>query len=207
MRKELVFKIKNNSSTKDKCYFQKDKNAINANEVDTEKIVLSNKTPHGEQGANKYYIAYLSGGLRPLRIIIKNIKMYADHMNVLVNDNKLLKYIEIWNKIEALFNKKFNKKGLHNRPVYNNKYIKTKISPYNENFHGNKKLTKDNYYWHSILLLESISEVENKYYPQTFLDKFFECNSIKKHNNNNVNSLFKELLQIVDWSDDDNFKN
>ena len=39
-------------------------------------------------------------------------------MNVLANGNEL-KYIEIWNKIEDLFNKKFNKKGLHNRPVYN----------------------------------------------------------------------------------------
>ena len=57
---------------------------------------------------------------------------------------------------------------LHNRPVYNNEYIKIKISPYNENFHGNKKLTKDEHYGHSILLLESICEVENKYYPQIF---------------------------------------
>ena len=48
MRKELVFKIKNNSYTKDKYYFQKDKNLTNINEVDTEKIVLSNKTQHGE---------------------------------------------------------------------------------------------------------------------------------------------------------------
>ena len=61
MRKELVFKIKNNRYTKEKYYFQKDKNPININEVDTEKIMLSNKTPHGEQGANKYHIAYLSG--------------------------------------------------------------------------------------------------------------------------------------------------
>ena len=38
--------------------------------------------------------------------------------------------------------------------------IKTKISPYNENFHGNKKLTLNG---HSILLLESICRVENKH--------------------------------------------
>ena len=54
-------------------------------------------------------------------------------MNVLANDNKLLKYIEIWNKIEALFNrvalnKKFNKKGFHRELIYNNEYIRTKIS-------------------------------------------------------------------------------
>ena len=59
------------------------------------KIVLSNKIPYGEQGANKYYIAYLNGGLRPLHIIIKNIKLYTDYMDVLTNDNELLKNIEI----------------------------------------------------------------------------------------------------------------
>ena len=66
------------------------------------------------------------------------------------------------------------KKGLHNRPIYYNEYIRTKIRSYNENFLVNKKLAKDEYYNHSILLLESICEVENKYYPQTFLDEFFE---------------------------------
>ena len=73
--------------------------------------MLSNKTSYGEQGANKYYIAYLSDGLH---IIIKNIKFHTDHMNVLPNDNELLKYIEIWNKIKALLYKR----------LYN-EYIKT----------------------------------------------------------------------------------
>ena len=95
-------------------------------------------------------------------------------------------------------------KRFHSKPAYNNEYIKARISSYNENFHDFKKLTNDKYYGHSILSLESISEVENRYYPQTFLRKFFkcnstECNSVKKHNKI---SLFKELVQIVDWSDD-----
>ena len=93
--------------------------------------MLSNETPHDEHGANKYYIAYLSGGFRPLHIIIKNIEMYTDRTNVSPNDNKLLKYIAIWNKIETLFNKQFHKKGFYSKPVYNNEYINTKINPYN----------------------------------------------------------------------------
>ena len=113
-------------------------------------------------------------------------------MNVLANDNELLKYIEIWNKVEALFNRKFNKKGFYSKPVYN-EYINTKISPYNENFHDFEKLTKEEYCGHSILFLDSICEVENKYYHLTFLNNFFE-----KHDVNNVNSLlFKELVQII----------
>ena len=109
--------------------------------------------------------------------------------------------------IILLFNKKINIK-----PTYN-KYIRTKISSYSENFQANKRLTKDKCHGHSILSLESISEVKNKYFPQTFLDKFFECNSVEcnsiecdsveKRNDSNVNGLFKELLQIVDCSNDD----
>ena len=113
-------------------------------------------------------------------------------MNVLANDNQLLKYIKIWNKSKALLNK-----SLYNIPVYN-KYIRAKISLYNEDLHGNKRLTKDKYYGHSILLSEPICELKNKYCPQTFLDEFFECNSVDKHNDDNKNSLFKELVQIVD---------
>ena len=85
---------------------------------------------------------------------------------------------------------------LYNNTIYNNEYIKTKIIPYNENFHGNKKLKKDG---HSILLLESICEVKNKHYIQTFLDEF-----LKMHNdNNNMNKLFNELVQFIHWSKDE----
>ena len=172
--------------------------------------MLSNKTSYGEQGANKYYVAYLNAGLKPLHIIIKDIKLYTNDMDILANDNELLKYIEIWSKIEVLLNRvALNKKVFYSKPVYN-EYINTKINPYNENFHAFKKLTKDKYCDYSVLLLESISEVNNKYYPQTFLHKFFECNSVECNSiecnsiesKNNKNSLFKELVQIVDWDDD-----
>ena len=164
---------------------------LNSTESKISEAVMNNQISHEYFG--------------PFHIIIKDIQLYTNHMNVLVDDNELLKYIEIWNKIEALFNKTFNNKGFHSKPIDNNEYMKTKISSYNENFHGNKRLKKDEYYGHSVLLLESISEVENIYYPRTFIDKFFECNSIecnsvKKHNKN---SLLKELVQIVDWSDDE----
>ena len=65
---------------------------------------------------------------------------------------------------------------------------------------------KTKYCGHSILLLESMCEVKNKYYPQTFLQKFFEYNSIEFNSvkcNNNKNSLFKTLVQIVGWSNDE----
>ena len=160
--------------------------------------MLSDKTPHGKEGANKYYIGYAgSTGFRPLHIIIKKIKLYSNHMNILADNKELLKYIEIWEKIVDLFNKKHNERVLYNNTIYN-ECIKTKISPYNENLYGNIKLTKNEYFDHSILLLESICEVKNKYYPWTFLDDFF-----KIHNDNNTNKLFEKLVQITDWSDDE----
>ena len=116
MRKKLIFNNRHNDYSIGKYYFQKDKKPIHINEVDTKKIVLSNKTPYGKEGPNKYYIGYVgSTGFRPLHIIIKKIKLYIYRMNVLADNKELLKYIEIWDKIKALFNKKFN-----NKPVYNN---------------------------------------------------------------------------------------
>ena len=56
------------------------------------------------------------------------------YMNGLANDNELLYYIELWNKIESLFNEiafngvALNKKGLYSGLVHNNEYIRTKIS-------------------------------------------------------------------------------
>ena len=121
-RKELIFNNGHNNYSIDKYYFQKDRKPININEVDTKKIVISNKAPYGKKVANKYYIGYLgSTGFRPLHIIIKKIKLYTNQMNVLANHKKLLKYIEIWDKIVDLFNKKNNK-----RVLYNNECIKTK---------------------------------------------------------------------------------
>ena len=78
---------------------------------------------------------------------MKDIKLCTNDMNVLANDNELLKYIEIWNEIELLFNKKFNKPTYN---TYNNKYIKTNINSYNENFHDFeiKKINKRLILWH-----------------------------------------------------------
>ena len=45
-------------------------------------------------------------------------------INLLVNDQALLKtYNEIWDKIKNLFERKFD-----SEPVYNEKYVKAKIS-------------------------------------------------------------------------------
>ena len=62
----------NNNYSINKYYFEKDKKPININKIGTDKIVLSDKTRYGEKDGNKYYIEYLSGGFKPLCIVIKN---------------------------------------------------------------------------------------------------------------------------------------
>ena len=112
-------------------------------------------------------------------------------MHVLTDRAKFFKYVEIWNRIVSLFNKSTSKNF-----KYNIEYIKAKISPYNENFHGiNKRLKKGNYYGTLVLLIDSICKVKNSLYPQTLLKKLLECN--------NKNNAFKEQPQIVDESSDE----
>ena len=79
------------------------------------------------------------------------------YINLLVNDKGILKkYSEIWKKIKGLIKKEFNRV-----PVYNDKYIKTKIkicnNRVNTNFQHNK-IPKDNNYLAclSVILLEYI---------------------------------------------------
>ena len=64
-------------------------------------------------------------------------------INLLVND-KDMKYFEMWNKIKSLVEKEFN-----NEPVYNDKYIKTKIKIFNDRVYTNfqhNKIPKGNEY-------------------------------------------------------------
>ena len=58
-------------------------------------------------------------------------------MNILIDNKEFLKYVEIWNKIADLFNEKFNKRKLYNKPTHN-EHIRTEICPGNEGFHSNK---------------------------------------------------------------------
>ena len=71
-------------------------------------------------------------------------------INLLVNDKEMLKkYLEIWDKIKSLIKKEFN-----SEPVYNDKYIKTKIKIYNNRVYTNfqhSKTPKDNEYFSAYL--------------------------------------------------------
>ena len=101
-------------------------------------------------------------------------------MSLRANDEQLFKkYNKIWKKVEKLMRLDFESK-----PFYgdDDKYIKTKIKTYADsiitNFHD-KKIPKEKVPCKclSIIMLDSVTESDEKYYPQTFLE---ECIYVKE---------------------------
>ena len=93
------------------------------------------------------------------------------------NNNEFLeRYTAIWEKINDLVNEKFD-----SNPIYNSKYINTKIRSYNNdiitNFRNidnkNNKLPEKSkpYKCVSLISLDSIIKIIKKYYPQTLLQE------------------------------------
>ena len=118
----------------------------------------------------------------------------SKYLNRLVNDKEILKnHSEIWNKIKSLIKKEFN-----SEPVYNDKYIKTKIKIYNDRVYTNfqhNKIPKDYEYCAClpVILLDSIFvNLSKEYYPQKFLEFKYEINDKKILNKVNENLELSE---------------
>ena len=91
--------------------FHASKQAIALNLVNTNKIVVSNKFKHSDDGS-KYFIGYLHDDdddvIRPLCIILPQMSGYIKYfdnggknMSFKIEDESVyLKYTEIWNKIK-----------------------------------------------------------------------------------------------------------
>ena len=192
-----------------KKYFNKNvshrcKEPITTDKVDIRKIVLSKKDSYGNRSAFKYFIGYISNrGIIPLCIILPQMNEYvkcvnknSKYMNILVHDKEVLKkYDEIWDEIKSLFKKEFD-----SELVYSDKYIKTKGSLCNINIYGNKTPKEGKYYTcFSVILLDSIINVDKKYYPQVFLE---ECKYAAKKRK--IMSTIKEELKL-DKVDDESY--
>ena len=123
-------------------------------------------------------------------------------MSFKVSDNKLLKkYNKIWERISNLINTEFD-----SAPVYgdNDNYIKKKIKMYedkmNTNFQG-KKVPKENvpYKCLSLIMLDSVIRINEKYYLQTLLE---ECRyAIRK---NKMENVINDDLDISSSDESDN---
>ena len=102
-------------------------------------------------------------------------------MSLRVKDKQLLKnYNKIWKKIERLMSIDFNSKITYGDD--DDKCRKAKIKTYADiiitNFH-NKKMPKEKVPCKclSIIMLDSVIESDEKYYPQTFLE---ECKYVQE---------------------------
>ena len=121
-------------------------------------------------------------------------------MSFRVNKKQLLKnYDKIWEKVEKLMKIEFESK-----PVYDNKYIKTKLKIYAgsiiTNFHNKKMPTeKAPCECLSIIRLDSVIKVNKKYQPQTLLE---ECKYEQKKIKTEV--YINEDLEISESDNDFN---
>ena len=113
MEKSINF---NNEKINEKAFYN-NKKQFDIQQIDTNKILISEPEPYGKKNAIKYIIGYNDNVIRPLHILhpkmIGYIKYFDDDkktMSFVVDDAELLiKYTEIWNKFRDLINKKFHK--------------------------------------------------------------------------------------------------
>ena len=104
------------------------------------------------------YIKYFENGGKNISFTIEDQDVY-------------LKYNEIWNKTKNVLNIKF-----HNEPIYDDKYIKTKVKTFNSMI--NILFTRDeipreriHYVYIPAICIDSILRVDKKNYPQVYLEQ------------------------------------
>ena len=175
---------------KDYCASKK---AIPLNLVNINNIVVSYIVKHGDEGY-KYFIGYSHDGvIRPLCVILPQMSGYIKYFDnggknmsfKIEEESVYLKYAEIWNKIKSILNVKF-----HSQPIYDVKYIKTKVKTFNNTINtllSGDEIPKEriHYCCISAICVDSVRTGE-KNYPQVYLE---QCKyKIKK----------RELVSFID---------
>ena len=150
----------------------------------------SKKEPYSKNNSLIYFIGYNDNDvIRPLYLKFSKMTGYVNEFNenkntitmsFRVNDEQLFKkYNKIWKKVEKLMRIDFESKLTYDD---DDKYIKTKIKRFADstitNFH-NKKIPKEKVQCKclSIILLDSVIQTNEKYYPQIFLE---ECKYVQE---------------------------
>ena len=126
-------------------------------------------------------------------------------MSFLIKDDKVLeKYEQIWDVIKNKLKIKF-----HSLPVYDKKYLKTKVREYDgvikTNFLGNG-IPKENMHYTCItcITIDSVMKMEKKYFPQVYLE---ECKyKIKKMQMSRFINAELDLDSESDSESDDELK-
>ena len=87
------------------------------------------------------------------------------------DENVYLKYTEICNKIKDILNVKF-----HSQPIYNDKYIKTKVKTFNNMINtlfSGDEIPKEriHYVYIAAICIDSVLRVDKTNYPQVYLEQ------------------------------------
>ena len=191
--------------------FYNNKKQFNIEGIDINKILISKPETY-ENNIRKYIIGYNDNTISPLQLFLPKMTGYlnvfkdgARKMSFFTDNDEFLEiYTAIWEKISNLVNKKFD-----SDPIYNNKYINTKIISYNNdiniNFRNidnkNNKLPEKNkpYKCVSLISLDSIIKINKKYYPQTLSQ---EC--VYKFINKKVENIITNInLDLSSESDNE----
>ena len=171
---EKIIKFGNIEIQKQKLH--QHKAPISIKNMDNNKIVVSNKVSLDKK-AFKYFIGCKDGKKnRLLYILLPKMSAYrkdfdeTKYMSFLIKDDELLeKYNEILEKAKNIVKKEFD-----SEPVYNKKYLKSKVKSYNRkinrNFHNNK-IPKEGseFTCLSVILIDFVFRTGNNYYTQRFL--------------------------------------
>ena len=133
--------------------------------VNADQIVVSDKFNHNNKGF-KYFIGYQEGEIvKPLCIILPQMSGYIKYFENGGKDT------QIW---DAIKNKRVVK--FHSEPVYDKKYLKTKVREYDgvikTNFLGND-VPNENMHYTCIacITIGSVIRMENKYFLQVSLEE------------------------------------
>ena len=175
------------------------KKPINICDVNVANIVISKlvKTTIN----SKYLIGYLDKAIRPLVSIMPKMSGYAKTFKVKEGHNKLMsfhidneklleKYKTIWTKTEELKNIK------NTLPVYDDRYIKTKIRTFSDTVYTNfcgLNVPEDDVECESftVISIDSLLVYDKKYYLQVYLDN---C-AYKTVNKQTTNYLDENLFE------------
>ena len=113
----------------------KSKQPIDLDLVNVDQIIVSDKFKHTDDGF-KYFIGYKEEEIvKPLCLILPQMTGYikcfenrGKNMSFVIKDDDdvLDRHNEIWEKIKEKLNIKF-----HSIPVYDEKYVKTKVREFN----------------------------------------------------------------------------
>ena len=125
--------LKFNNIRVNKKKFHMSKKAIDLMSVNVNKIVVSDKFNHNEDGF-KYFIGYQEGEIvKPLCIILPQMSGYIKYFeNGGKNMSFLIKDDEVWDKYDKIWDVIKDKLGItfHNEPVYEYRYLKAKVREY-----------------------------------------------------------------------------